>query len=63
MTVDYTGRPGVHADGDGTTEGWFRVNTAAAPNDGSFVTTEPVGTDGMDAAEQPSHGQADLRHL
>ena len=44
VTVDYTGRPGVHVDGDGSTEGWFRVNTAAAPNDGSFVTTEPVGT-------------------
>jgi hypothetical protein len=44
VTVDYTGRPGVHADGDGTTEGWFRVNTAAAPSDGSFVTTEPVGS-------------------
>ena len=37
------GRPGVHHDGDGTTEGWFRVNTTAAPNDGGFVTTEPVG--------------------
>ncbi len=45
VTVDYTGRPGVHVDGDGSTEGWFRVNTTAAPNDGSFVTTEPVGTD------------------
>jgi hypothetical protein len=44
VTVNYTGRPGVHVDGDGSTEGWFRVNTAAAPNDGSFVTTEPVGT-------------------
>ncbi len=43
VTVNYTGRPGVHADGDGTTEGWFRVNTTAAPNDGAFVTTEPVG--------------------
>jgi hypothetical protein len=43
VTINYTGRPGVHADGDGTTEGWFRVNTAAAPNDGGFVTTEPVG--------------------
>ena len=42
--IDYTGRPGVHVDGDGSTEGWFRVNTTAAPNDGSFVTTEPVGT-------------------
>ena len=43
VRIDYTGRPGVHTDGDGSTEGWFRVNTAAAPNDGSFVTTEPVG--------------------
>jgi hypothetical protein len=44
VNVAYSGRPGVHVDGDGSTEGWFRVNTAAAPNDGSFVTTEPVGT-------------------
>jgi hypothetical protein len=40
VTVGYTGRPGVHNDGDGTTEGWFR-----AP-DGGFVTTEPVGSEG-----------------
>ncbi|HYK30499.1 MAG TPA: M1 family aminopeptidase [Streptosporangiaceae bacterium] len=39
VTVSYTGKPGVHNDGDGTTEGWFR-----AP-DGSFVTTEPVATE------------------
>jgi hypothetical protein len=39
VTVSYAGRPGVHNDGDGTTEGWFR-----AP-DGGFVTTEPVGTE------------------
>jgi hypothetical protein len=39
VTVNYTGRPGVHNDGDGTTEGWFR-----AP-DGSFVTTEPVASE------------------
>ncbi len=44
VAVDYTGRPGVHHDGDGSTEGWFRVDTAAAPDDGSFVTTEPVGS-------------------
>ena len=25
VTVIYTGRPGVHHDGDGTTEGWFRA--------------------------------------
>jgi len=39
VMVNYTGRPGVHNDGDGTTEGWFR-----AP-DGGFVTTEPVGSE------------------
>ncbi len=39
VVVNYTGRPGVHNDGDGTTEGWFR---AAG---GSFVTTEPVATE------------------
>src|ERR1700729_2012246 len=39
VTVKYTGRPGVHNDGDGTTEGWFR-----AP-DGGFVTTEPVASE------------------
>ena len=38
VVVSYTGKPGVHNDGDGSTEGWF-----AAPG-GSFVTTEPVGT-------------------
>ncbi|HEY3944976.1 MAG TPA: M1 family aminopeptidase [Solirubrobacteraceae bacterium] len=39
VTVRYTGKPGVHNDGDGTTEGWFRVS------DGGFVTTEPVGSE------------------
>jgi hypothetical protein len=39
VTVSYTGRPGLHNDGDGSTEGWFR-----AP-DGGFVTTEPVATE------------------
>jgi Peptidase family M1 domain len=39
VTVNYTGRPGVHNDGDGTTEGWFRAS------DGGFVTTEPVGSE------------------
>jgi len=43
VTVFYTGRPGVHTDGDGTTEGWFRNDTP--PGDGGFVTTEPVGTE------------------
>jgi hypothetical protein len=53
VEVDYTGRPGVHNDGDGTTEGWFRVNQ---PNDaGSFVTTEPVATeDWMPLNDHPS---------
>src|SRR5262249_39443256 len=45
----YTGRPGVHNDGDATTEGWFR-----AP-DGGFVTTEPVGSeDWMPLNNHPS---------
>jgi hypothetical protein len=39
VVVRYTGRPGVHNDGDGTTEGWFR-----SP-DGGFVTTEPVASE------------------
>jgi Peptidase family M1 domain len=43
VTVAYTGRPGVHNDGDGTTEGWFRSNQPKG--DGGFVTTEPVGTE------------------
>jgi hypothetical protein len=43
VTVAYTGRPGVHNDGDGTTEGWFRSNTPKS--DGGFVTTQPVGTE------------------
>ena len=47
--MNYTGLPGVHNDGDGTTEGWFR---AAG---GSFVTTEPVGTeDWMPLNDYPS---------
>jgi aminopeptidase N len=53
VQVNYTGRPGVHNDGDGTTEGWFRVDQ---PGDkGSFVTTEPVGTeDWMPLNNHPS---------
>jgi hypothetical protein len=39
VRVSYTGRPGVHNDGDGTTEGWFRDRS------GGFVTTEPVGSE------------------
>jgi hypothetical protein len=43
VRVDYTGRPGVHLDGDGSTEGWFR--SVQPKGDGGFVTTEPVGTE------------------
>ena len=43
VTIDYTGTPGVHVDGDGSTEGWFRSNNPVG--DGGFVTTEPVGTE------------------
>jgi hypothetical protein len=42
VRVNYTRRPGVHIDGDGSTEGWFRNNNPVG--DGGFVTTEPVGT-------------------
>jgi hypothetical protein len=53
VTVNYTGRPGVHLDGDGTTDGWFRSNDP--PGDGSFVTTEPLGTeDWMPLNNHPS---------
>jgi hypothetical protein len=53
VTVAYTGRPGVHNDGDGTTEGWFRSDVPAG--DGGFVTTEPVGTeDWMPLNDYPS---------
>ncbi|WP_156028285.1 gluzincin family metallopeptidase [Candidatus Solirubrobacter pratensis] len=41
VTVNYTGRPGIHLDGNSDTEGWFRNDTPVG--DGSFVTTEPVG--------------------
>jgi len=43
VTVAYTGRPGVHNGGDGSTEGWFRSDQPKG--DGGFVTTEPVGTE------------------
>ncbi|MGC4110615.1 MAG: M1 family aminopeptidase [Nocardioides sp.] len=43
VRVAYTGRPGTHIDGDGSTEGWFRSNEPKG--DGGFVTTEPVGTE------------------
>ena len=53
VTVAYTGRPGVHNDGDGTTEGWFRSDKPKG--DGGFVTTEPVGTeDWMPLNDYPS---------
>ena len=53
VTVAYTGRPGVHNDGDGTTEGWFR--SSQPKGDGGFVTTEPVGTeDWMPLNDYPS---------
>ena len=49
VRIAYTGRPGVHNDGDASTEGWFRAD------DGGFVTTEPVGTeDWMPLNNHPS---------
>ncbi len=53
VEVEYSGRPGVHTDGDETTEGWFRSDEPAG--DGSFVTTEPVGTEAwMPLNDHPS---------
>jgi hypothetical protein len=49
VRVGYVGRPGLHNDGDGSTEGWFRSRS------GGFVTTEPVGTeDWMPLNDHPS---------
>jgi hypothetical protein len=49
VRVGYVGRPGLHNDGDGSTEGWFRSGS------GGFVTTEPVGTeDWMPLNDHPS---------
>ena len=39
VTVFYSGRPGVHDDGEGGVDGWFRAS------DGGFVDTEPVGAE------------------
>ena len=61
VTIDYTGRPGVHTDGDGSTEGWFRIATAGS--EGAFVTTEPVGNDSWMPMNNHPTGEADLRHL
>jgi hypothetical protein len=53
VEVDYAGRPGVHNDGDGTTEGWFRVSQQQ--DAGGFVTTEPVATEAwMPLNDHPS---------
>ncbi len=53
VTVNYTGAPGVHVDGDNSTEGWFRNNNPVG--DGGFVTTEPAGTeDWMPLNDHPS---------
>jgi hypothetical protein len=43
VEVRYSGRPGVHTDGDESVEGWFLSDEPVG--DGSFVTTEPVGTE------------------
>jgi hypothetical protein len=43
VKVEYVGHPGVYTDGGGEAEGWFRSDEPAG--DGSFVTTEPVGTE------------------
>jgi hypothetical protein len=41
VKVEYSGRPGVFTDGDGSVEGWFRSTTPDGID--SIVVTEPVG--------------------
>jgi hypothetical protein len=49
ISVNYTGTPGVHYDGDGSKEGWFRAA------DGNWMATEPVGSeDWMPLNDYPS---------
>ncbi len=49
ITVNYTGTPGVHHDGNGSEEGWFRTA------DGNSMVTEPVGSeDWMPLNDYPS---------
>lgn len=49
VAVFYSGRPGVHNDGEGELEGWFATPT------GSFVASEPVGTEAwMPLNDHPS---------
>jgi hypothetical protein len=51
VQVAYTGRPGVHNNGDGPTEGWF----SQAGDRGTFVTAEPVASeDWMPLNDHPS---------
>jgi hypothetical protein len=42
VTVNYTGKPGLGAQGDGRSEGWFRNSTVGG--EGAMVTSEPMGT-------------------
>lgn len=41
VKVEYSGRPGVFTDGDGSVEGWFRSETPDGID--NIVVTEPVG--------------------
>ena len=62
VTINYTGRPGVHTDGDGSTEGWFRISRP--PAERRLLRDDRAGRQRLvDADEQPSAGEADLRHL
>ena len=59
VQVAYTGRPGVHNDGDGTTEGWFRQRQPGRR--GRLRHHRAGGHRGLDAAQRPSDAQAHLR--
>lgn len=49
VRIEYAGQPGVYTDGGGEAEGWFAAPESEGPGDeaggdGSFVSTDPVGT-------------------
>src|SRR5215813_5023995 len=58
VTVAYTGRPGVHNDGDGTTEGWFRSNQPKGDG-GSVAAGKTVLANGVlvSRTHHPPDGQ------
>ncbi len=63
VTVNYTGRPGVHIDGDGSTEGWFRDQHRGCAQRRQLRDHGAGRQHGVDAGEQPPERQADVRRV